>query len=124
MNASRLVAAAALAACSGSLAAAQPPVQHVELRSYAYNPTPIRLKAGQPVTLHFMNRAGKGHDFTARRFFASARILSGGAPKGEVDLAAGKTASITLVPAAGRYKVHCGHPFHKQLGMTGLIIVD
>ena len=111
-------------AATTSAASAQTPVQHVELKSYAYNPAPIHLKAGKPVTLHFMNQAGKSHDFTAKRFFASAKILSGSAPKGEVELAAGKTAAITLIPAAGRYKVHCSHPFHKQLGMRAEIVVD
>src|SRR5687767_392409 len=109
---------------SSSVAATPAPVQHVELRSYAYNPAPIRLKAGKPVTLHFMNQAGKSHDFTARRFFASSKILSGSAPNGEVELKPGATAAITLIPAAGKYKVHCGHPFHKQLGMKAKIIVE
>ena len=116
------MAAASLLAFSP--AAAQVPVKHIELKSYAYNRAPIRLKAGQAVTLHFMNRAGKGHDFTARRFFAAARITGGKVTNGEVQLAAGQTAAVTLVPAAGRYKVHCGHPFHKQLGMRTEIIVE
>ena len=111
-------------AAPASVAAAPAPVQHVELKSYSYNPAPIHLKAGKPVTLHFMNQAGKSHDFTARRFFAASRILSGSAPDGEVELAAGQTAAVTLVPAAGRYKVHCSHPFHKQLGMRAEILVD
>jgi uncharacterized cupredoxin-like copper-binding protein len=107
-----------------SVAATPMPIQHVELRSYAYNPAPIHLKAGKPVTLHFMNQAGKSHDFTAKRFFASSKILSGSAPNGEVELKPGATAAVTLIPAAGKYKVHCSHPFHKQLGMRAQIIVD
>ena len=109
---------------AASASAAPTPIQHVELRSYAYNPAPIHLKAGQPVTLHFMNQAGKSHDFTARRFFAASKILSGSAPNGEVELKPGTTAAITLIPAAGKYKVHCSHPFHKQLGMRAKIIVE
>jgi plastocyanin len=107
-----------------SPATAQTPVQHVELKSYAYNPAPIHLKAGQPVTLHFMNLAGKAHDFTAKRFFASSKILSGKAPGGEVELAAGATSAVTLVPVAGHYSVHCSHFMHKQLGMKAEILVD
>ncbi len=125
MNSFKIAAALTLAlAAAPTTAAAPAPVQHVELKSYAYNPAPIRLKAGKPVTLHFMNQAGKSHDFTARRFFASARILSGSAPNGEVELKPHTTAAITLIPAAGKYKVHCGHPFHKQLGMKAQIIVQ
>jgi plastocyanin len=113
-----------LGLAAASTASAQTPVQHVELKSYAYNPAPIHLKAGKPVTLHFMNQAGKSHDFTAKRFFAAAKIISGSAPNGEVDLKAGATAAVTLIPAAGKYKVHCSHPFHKQLGMKAVIVVD
>lgn len=107
-------------------AAAQPvaPVQTVTLYSYGYAPQVLTLAAGRPVTLHFVNRSSKGHDFTARRFFRSARILSGRADGGEVDLRGRQSASITLIPARGRYPVHCGHPFHKVLGMRGTIIVQ
>lgn len=121
---SRFAAAAALALL-GSAGHSQtaPPVRTVQLYSYGYNPDPIVLTAGKPVTLNFVNRAGKGHDFTAPRFFTSSKILAGNVGKGEVELRAGESASITLVPTAGRYKVHCGKPFHKALGMSGDIIV-
>jgi len=121
---SRLAAAAALALL-GSAGHSQtaPPVQTVQLYSYGYIPDPIVLTAGKPVTLNFVNRAGKGHDFTAPRFFTSSKILAGNVGKGEVELRAGESASITLVPTAGRYKVHCGKPFHKVMGMRGDIIV-
>jgi plastocyanin len=111
--------------CAGS-AAGQPvaaPVQGIALYSYGYNPDPIVLTAGKAVTFNFVNRATKGHDFTAKKFFQSSRIISGNVGEGEVDLAPGQSASVTLVPAAGRYKVHCGHPFHKMLGMSGDIVV-
>jgi plastocyanin len=111
--------------CVGT-AAAQPvaaPVQGIALYSYGYNPDPIVLTAGKAVTLNFVNRGTKGHDFTAKKFFRSSRIISGNVGEGEVDLGPGRSASVTLVPAAGRYKVHCGHPFHKMLGMSGDIVV-
>ena len=111
--------------CAGA-AASQPvaaPGQSIALYSYGYNPDPIVLTAGKAVTLNFVNRSGGGHDFTAKKFFGSARIISGNVTHGEVDLSGGRSASVTLVPAKGRYKVHCGHPFHKMLGMTGDILV-
>ena len=121
----RLLIVAVAAAVAPAAATAQPPpVQIVTLYSYGYAPSPLRLRAGQPVTLRFVNRAGKGHDFTAERFFQSARILSGSVTSGEIDLDAGESANVTLVPARGTYKVHCGHFFHKQLGMRGTIIVE
>lgn len=99
------------------------PVQSIALYSYGFNPSPIVLNAGKAVTLSFVNRAGKSHDFTAEKFFRASKIISGKVGEGEVDLAPGQTASVTLVPAAGRYKAHCGHPFHKMLGMHTDIIV-
>jgi len=111
--------------CAGNAASQQiaAPVQGIALYSYGYNPDPIVLTAGKAVTLNFVNRATKGHDFTAKKFFSSSRIISGNVGEGEVDLAPGRSASVTLIPAAGRYKVHCGHPFHKMLGMSGDIVV-
>ena len=120
----RLAAAAALSLI-GSAAATQTatPVQTIQLYSYGYGPDPIVLSAGKPVTLNFVNRAGKGHDFTAPKFFSSSKIVAGSVAGGEVELGGGQSASVTLVPSAGRYKVHCGKPFHKMLGMSGDIIV-
>ena len=120
----RLAAAAALSLI-GSAAASQtvPPVHTIQLYSYGYNPDPIILDAGKRVTLTFVNRAGKSHDFTAPRFFGSSKIVTGNVGNGEVELRGGESASITLIPVAGRYKVHCGKPFHKVLGMSGDIIV-
>ena len=120
----RLAAAAALSLI-GSAAATQTatPVQTVQLYSYGFGPDPIVLSAGKPVTLNFVNRAGKSHDFTAPRFFSSSKIVAGNVAAGEIDLRAGQSDSVTLIPSAGRYKVHCGKPFHKMLGMSGEIVV-
>ena len=121
----KIILAIPMLLCAGS-AAGQPaaaPVQSIALYSYGYNPDPIVLTAGKAVTLSFVNRSGGGHDFTAKKFFSSSRIISGNVGEGEVDLGPGRSASVTLVPAAGRYKVHCGHPFHSMMGMKGDIVV-
>lgn len=119
----RTVAIAALVA-GPVAAAAQPTVVAIELKSFSYTPSPIRLHAGQPVTLTFTNRAGGGHDFTAKTFFQSAKILSGNVSDGEVEVGAGQSVSVTLVPAAGHYPAHCGHMFHQTFGMKTEILVD
>jgi plastocyanin len=126
MTAIRVAAAAAVSFLSlgASPAVDQAPVRVIYLQSYAYAPSPIRLQAGRPVTLHFVNRSGGGHDFTARQFFRSARILAGRVERGEVELRGGQSARVTLIPAAGRYPVHCGHTFHKLLGMSSEIVVQ
>jgi plastocyanin len=126
MFVSRVAAVAALSLFAVASAQAQPtaPVQVINVQSYYYNPAPIVLRAGVPVTLQFVNRAGKGHDFTAEKFFRSSRILAGQVGDGEVELRPGQVANVTLVPAAGRYNVHCSHPFHKILGMHTTILVQ
>ena len=128
MTPSRLIALAALglaaASSSSSAQTAAAPVQQILLYSYGYTPSPIVLAAGKPVTLTFVNRAGKSHDFTAPKFFASSRILAGHVARGEeIDLHGGQSASVTLIPAAGEYRVRCSKPFHTMLGMSDKIIV-
>ena len=116
--------AVVLAASASAQSPVAAPVHTISLYSYGYTPNPIRLRAGQPVTLQFVNRSGSGHDFTSERFFRSARLIAGAPAGGEIDLKSGGSASVTLVPARGTYRVHCGHFFHKQLGMRGTIIVQ
>jgi plastocyanin len=118
-----LILIAALGLPADAAAAVPAPAMTITLYSYGYNPEPIVLAAGRPVTLTFVNRSRHGHDFTAKRFFASSRILSGSAPAGEIELPGGQARSVTLVPAAGRYAVHCGHPFHALMGMKADIVV-
>jgi plastocyanin len=124
MIASRLAALAALSLISFAPAAAQPAALTVTLQNFSFAPRPIHLRAGRPVTLTFVNRSGGGHDFTAKSFFASSRIIAGAAPGGEVELRGGETRSVTLVPRAGTYKAHCGHFMHKAFGMTDTIVVS
>ena len=120
----RLAAVAALALSPAAAIASQTPAAvRIDLVSFAYRPTPIVLNAGQPVTLLLVNNAKSSHDFTAPAFFNSARMLSGTLPRGQVALRGGQSARVTLIPRAGRYKVHCGRPFHKMMGMQTTIWV-
>jgi uncharacterized cupredoxin-like copper-binding protein len=123
MFAFRLAAVAAFALALDGAAAAQPASQTIDLANFRFSPKPIRLAAGQPVTLTFVNRSGSGHDFTAKAFFAGSRIAAGAAPGGKVALRGGETKSITLVPSAGTYEVHCSHFLHTSFGMTDQIVV-
>ena len=121
----RLLLAPLLAAALMAPAPAAAPVASatITLTSYRFSPGPIYIAGGVPVRLILNNRAGKNHDFTAREFFRSSRILSGRAPGGEVSVDAGKTRIIDLIPARGTYKVHCGKFGHSMLGMSTIIIV-
>jgi plastocyanin len=75
MPASRLFAAAAALTLIflAPAAVAQPSQLTVDVYSFGFGPRPIHLRAGQPVTLNFVNRSGSAHDFTARAFFAGSR---------------------------------------------------
>jgi uncharacterized cupredoxin-like copper-binding protein len=123
MIASRLAAAAALSMVFSVPIAASPPGQTIAVWSFGFAPNPIRLAAGQPITLTLQNRSGSSHDFTAKQFFTSSRIIAGGAPEGEIELKPYETKSITLIPRAGTYKAHCSHFFHEPLGMSDTIVV-
>jgi plastocyanin len=115
---------AVLALAFTAPAAAQPAAQTIQLYSFGFTPRAIHLAAGRPVTLNFVNSAGGGHNFSAPSFFATAKIASGSAPNGVVELGAHQSRAITLTPRAGTYKFRCTHTFHKALGMTGTILVD
>lgn len=118
------LSAAAIAIPTSTTAKPARPTVTITLGSHFYNPNPIHLAGGVPVRLIFSNRSGKTHDFKAPAFFANARMLSGAAPGGEVELGKGRGTVIDLIPARGTYKVHCSQPFHSMLGMTGRIIVN
>ena len=120
----RTAAIAVLAMAIVSPVSAQPAGLVVQVYSYGFAPNPIRLAAVRPITLTFVNQSGSSHDFSAHGFFQRARILAGDASEGEVDLPPHQTRTITLVPTAGTYHAHCSHFFHKQMGMSDLIVVN
>ena len=124
MTLPRLSSIAALSLALAAPVAAQPAGQTILVYSFGFSPRPLHLAAGRPVTLTFVNRSGSGHDFTAKTFFGNSRILAGDARGGEIELAPRQTRSVTLVPRAGSYKVHCTHFLHATMGMTDQIIVD
>ena len=124
MSFSRLASAAFLSVLVASPAAAQPQAITIGVFSFGFSPKPIHLRAGQPVTLTFVNQSGHGHDFTAPEFFAASAISAGAAPGGKIALAGNQTKTVTLTPRAGTYPAHCSHFLHSSMGMTGQIIVN
>lgn len=107
---------------------AQAPARtEIILADFSFTPASLHLKAGQPVTLHFVNRGSGGHNFAAPEFFAGARIdpaSTAAVKRGKVELTKGASADVTLVPAKGRYPVHCSHLLHSGFGMKGDVVVD
>ena len=118
-----IMAGAAVALAIPAAASQPATVLPVVLYSYGFAPNPIVLRAGQPVTMTFTNRSASSHEFKAPQFFAAAKMLQGSAPEGAVELKGGASASVTLVPTRGTYRVHCGHFLHTQFGMATAIYV-
>jgi plastocyanin len=100
----------------------------IQLANFKFTPADIKLSAGQPVTLHFVNKGSGGHDFTAPEFFKAAAMDAATraklGKKGRIDLSAGQSADVLLTPKTGTYKVKCGHFLHAGFGMTGTITVS
>jgi plastocyanin len=103
------------------------PEYDVQLSTYDIQPAEIRLKAGEPVRLRFVNNSNQGLTFSAGGFFRSAqmrrrdaRLVKGGA----VKVPPLSTRTIVLVPRPGRYRARGANLLHRLLGMSGRIIVE
>ena len=126
------VFSALLAALAATAAIAQPSWSNAErvnvaLTSFDFTPSRIRLRAGVPVTLRLENRSGGGHNFAAPQFFAAAQVQPASAAairRGAVEVRSHRTVDVTLVPAAGRYRLRCTHTLHSAFGMSGEIVVE
>jgi FtsP/CotA-like multicopper oxidase with cupredoxin domain len=99
----------------------------VLLRPWAYEPRLIRLPAGQPVRLHFVNQSRTTMAFSAPLFFRGARLRPRDADivrRGGLRLAPGERREVALVAAPGRYGAHSANLVHRLLGMHGEILVE
>ncbi len=103
------------------------PEYDVQLSTYDIQPGEIRLKAGEPVRLRFVNNSNHGLTFSAGDFFRSAqmrrrdgRLVKGGA----VKVPPLSTRTVVLVPKPGRYRAQGANLLHRLLGMSGRIIVE
>ncbi len=120
-----LLAAPALAQGEPEWRAA--PERDVLLHPFAYEPRLIRLEAGRPVKLHFVNNGRATLSFSAPAFFRAARVRGGDARAlagGSIRLAPGERRTVALVPAAGRYRARSANPAHRLRGMSALILVE
>jgi plastocyanin len=118
-----LLAAAPAAAQEWRMA----PEIDVQLSAYDIQPRDIRLKAGEPVRLRFVNSSNQGLTFSAGDFFRSARLRrrdSGLVRGGAVRVPPLSTRTVVLVPRAGRYRTQGANILHRMLGMSGRIIVE
>jgi plastocyanin len=103
------------------------PEYDVQLSTYDIQPGEIRLKAGEPVRLRFVNNSNQGLTFSAGDFFRTAQmrrrdaqLVKGGA----VKVPPLSTRTVVLVPRPGRYRAQGANLLHRLLGMSGRIIVE
>jgi plastocyanin len=104
----------------------------VTLDEYAFLPSAVALRVGQPVRLRFENTGARPHDWTSPAFFRTVTFRPGDpqaasvlAAGGSVDVPPGGAREVTLVPlspVAG--EVTCIKPLHATLGMTGRVVVS
>ena len=99
----------------------------VLMKPYDYEPATIRLAAGQPVRLNFINQGEASFSFSAEDFFRAAQVRTGDAQfvlDGRIELAPGERRTIALVPVAGHYRAHSHNVYHRVMGMRAEIIVE
>jgi FtsP/CotA-like multicopper oxidase with cupredoxin domain len=127
-----LLAFAALALAAPATAQREPewraaPEREVLLHPFRYEPTMIRLEAGLPVRLHFVNNGRATLSFSAPGFFRAARVRgrdAGTIAGGSLRLAPGERVTVALVPAPGRYRARSANLAHRLRGMSALIVVE
>ncbi len=126
------LAALLLVAAQSPIAAPEPEwrmaIEHdVLLRPWAYEPKIIRIPAGQPVRLRFVNQSPATMAFGARDFFRAARMRprdADVAARGGFRLAPGERRAIDLVAPPGRYRARSFNLVHRLLGMSAEIVVE
>jgi hypothetical protein len=99
----------------------------VLLRPWAYEPREIRLPAGRPVSLYFVNQSQARLFFSAPAFFRGARLRPRDADivrRGGFALAPGERRAVDVVALPGRYHARSANLLHRLLGMTGIIVVE
>lgn len=127
-----LLAAAALLLAAPAAAQRQPEWRtaietDVLLHPFRYEPRVIRLAAGRPVLLHFVNNGRAWLSFRAPDFFAAAQVRRSDRRylvNGGIRLAPGERLRIALVPARGQYRARSAYVLHRLRGMTALIAVE
>ena len=80
---------------------------------FAFSPKQIRVKAGEPITIMFVDEGQIGHDLKvdAVNFHAHAE------PNKSVE------ASL-VAPLKGEYEIYCSVSRHKEAGMVSKLIVE
>ena len=114
------------------LAAPAAPAQNartveVQLTSFDFTPSEIRLPAGTPIVLRLTNAGRGGHNFSAPAFFRAASVAPGqniALRGGSIEVPSRQTVTVRLTAARGNYPLRCTHTLHTAFGMRGRIVVE
>jgi plastocyanin len=120
-------AAMMLPASAGAQEWRMAPEYDVLLSTYDIGPDEIRLKAGAPIRLRFVNNSNQTLRFAAEGFFKDAQLRrrdNALVKGGEIAVPALSTRTVVVVPKPGRYRMSGGSLIHRMLGMNGKIIVE
>lgn len=97
------------------------------LRPNVFEPEEIRLTAGIPTRLVFVNNSRTALSLSAEGFFEAASIRAGDdrlVDHGAMVLQPGETRAVTVVPAPGRYRMRSRNWLRRLVGMSALIVVE
>ena len=112
---------------AAALAQPTPRTVNVQLTSFDFTPSAIRLRAGEPIVLRLTNSGSGGHNFSAPQFFSAATVPAGqgvAVRNGAIEVPGHQTVSLRLTPARGSYRLRCTHTLHTTFGMKGQITVE
>ena len=113
-----ITAAIAVAGCSSGSSAASSSGSsgggiQVKMTDMKFEPTEIKAKAGEKITLQLQNAGAVTHDFSIDD------------PKVNVVVQPGQTGTAEFTPSApGTYKIYCAQPGHGAAGMVAQLVVE
>ncbi len=88
-------------------------VINVKGSPFKFEPSEIRVKKGETVTIVFTNEKGM-HDWVVDEFNARTKVINGG-----------ETDTVQLTPdKAGTFEFYCSVGNHRAMGMKGNLIVE
>jgi plastocyanin len=108
-----LVCAAVLLAGCGDDDSAPAAPGTVVLDDYEFRPRTVHARRGETLTV--LNEGGTAHNMTVRR--GSVKLAA------TDSFLAGDRARLRIDLPPGRYRIICTVPGHRQLGMTGTLVV-
>ena len=81
---------------------------------FAFSPSTLTAKAGEPVTITFKNGGKYPHNFTIKELNVASKTIGGG-----------QSDTVTFTPTkAGTYTYYCGVDGHADKGMKGTLTVQ